>query len=93
MPEVSSVKPEAPSRGRSPFISGVPRPYFQYPFEPGAPGHEAWGRVDAVGGVWNYCLSLAEALADHSVQVALATMEPAPDDRQQQQVRTDREQA
>ena len=25
------------------------RPWFQYPLEPGAPGHEAWGRVDAVG--------------------------------------------
>src|SRR5215213_6838060 len=25
------------------------KPWFEYPFEPGAPGHEAWGRVDAVG--------------------------------------------
>lgn len=25
------------------------RPYFKYPFEHGAPGHEAWGWVDAVG--------------------------------------------
>ena len=25
------------------------KPWFDYPFEPGAPGHEAWGRVDAVG--------------------------------------------
>ena len=25
------------------------RPYFTYPFEPGAPGHEAWGRIDTVG--------------------------------------------
>ena len=25
------------------------RPYFHYPFEPGAPGHEAWGRIEAVG--------------------------------------------
>jgi threonine dehydrogenase-like Zn-dependent dehydrogenase len=25
------------------------RPYFKYPFEPGAPGHEGWGRIDAVG--------------------------------------------
>ncbi len=25
------------------------RPYFDYPFDPGAPGHEGWGRVDAVG--------------------------------------------
>lgn len=25
------------------------KPWFEYPFEPGAPGHEAWGRVDKVG--------------------------------------------
>ena len=25
------------------------RPWFQYPIEPGAPGHEGWGRVDQVG--------------------------------------------
>jgi threonine dehydrogenase-like Zn-dependent dehydrogenase len=25
------------------------RPWFHYPREPGAPGHEGWGRVDAVG--------------------------------------------
>ncbi|HEU4434469.1 MAG TPA: zinc-binding dehydrogenase [Pyrinomonadaceae bacterium] len=25
------------------------RPWFHYPIEPGAPGHEAWGRIDAVG--------------------------------------------
>jgi len=25
------------------------RPWFEYPLEPGAPGHEAWGRVEAVG--------------------------------------------
>jgi len=25
------------------------RPYFEYPLEPGAPGHEAWGHIDAVG--------------------------------------------
>jgi threonine dehydrogenase-like Zn-dependent dehydrogenase len=25
------------------------RPWFQYPFAPGQPGHEGWGRVDAVG--------------------------------------------
>src|SRR5207302_10599670 len=24
------------------------RPWFNYPFEPGAPGHEGWGTVDAV---------------------------------------------
>ncbi|MDB6057468.1 MAG: uncharacterized protein JWO95_1312, partial [Verrucomicrobiales bacterium] len=26
------------------------RPWFNYPFEPGAPGHEGWGEVAAVGG-------------------------------------------
>ena len=25
------------------------KPWFAYPFEPGAPGHEAWGYVDALG--------------------------------------------
>lgn len=25
------------------------KPWFHYPLEPGAPGHEAWGRVDAIG--------------------------------------------
>lgn len=25
------------------------RPWFSYPLNPGAPGHEGWGRVDAVG--------------------------------------------
>lgn len=25
------------------------RPWFDYPLPPGAPGHEGWGRVDAVG--------------------------------------------
>jgi 2-desacetyl-2-hydroxyethyl bacteriochlorophyllide A dehydrogenase len=25
------------------------RPWFHYPFEPGAPGHEGWGSVEAVG--------------------------------------------
>ncbi|HEX2100893.1 MAG TPA: zinc-binding dehydrogenase [Candidatus Synoicihabitans sp.] len=25
------------------------RPWFTYPLEPGAPGHEGWGRIEAVG--------------------------------------------
>lgn len=25
------------------------RPWFKYPAEPGSPGHEAWGRIDALG--------------------------------------------
>jgi threonine dehydrogenase-like Zn-dependent dehydrogenase len=27
----------------------VGKPWFDYPFEPGSPGHEGWGLVDAVG--------------------------------------------
>ena len=34
--------------------------------------------TDAVGGVWSYCLSLAAALQGYDVQIALATMGPAP---------------
>jgi threonine dehydrogenase-like Zn-dependent dehydrogenase len=26
------------------------RPWFNYPFEPGKPGHEGWGEIDEVGG-------------------------------------------
>ncbi|HEY0367168.1 MAG TPA: zinc-binding dehydrogenase [Pyrinomonadaceae bacterium] len=25
------------------------KPWFNYPVEPGAPGHEAWGRIEAIG--------------------------------------------
>lgn len=25
------------------------KPWFKYPIEPGAPGHEAWGRIEALG--------------------------------------------
>ncbi len=25
------------------------QPWFEYPFAPGAPGHEGWGRIDALG--------------------------------------------
>lgn len=34
--------------------------------------------ADAVGGVWTYALELADALAPHGVDVALATMGPSP---------------
>ena len=27
------------------------RPWFEYPFAPGAPGHEGWGIVESVGAV------------------------------------------
>jgi glycogen(starch) synthase len=43
--------------------------------------------TDAVGGVWNYCVRLAEALENFSVRIALATMGPAPSDAQRQEVR------
>lgn len=29
------------------------KPWFEYPMEPGAPGHEAWGRIDAICGSSN----------------------------------------
>jgi len=38
--------------------------------------------TDCVGGVWNYSLDLAEALAPHGVRVALATMGPPPSQSQ-----------
>src|ERR1700754_4315668 len=25
------------------------RPWFSYPFQPGSPGHEAWGRIEKLG--------------------------------------------
>jgi 2-desacetyl-2-hydroxyethyl bacteriochlorophyllide A dehydrogenase len=30
------------------------KPWFNYPMEPGAPGHEAWGRIDATGAGINH---------------------------------------
>jgi 2-desacetyl-2-hydroxyethyl bacteriochlorophyllide A dehydrogenase len=30
------------------------KPWFSYPIEPGAPGHEAWGRIDATGAGVNH---------------------------------------
>lgn len=34
--------------------------------------------ADAVGGVWTYCLELADALLEHDVEVTLAVMGPPP---------------
>lgn len=44
------------------------KPWFEYPREPGAPGHEAWGRVDALGeGVSDLALGTRVAmLSDHA---------------------------
>jgi NADPH:quinone reductase len=59
--EVHDVRIAAPGPGEVRIVvagsgvcgSNVPlwegRPWFEYPRPPGAPGHEAWGRVDAVG--------------------------------------------
>jgi len=43
--------------------------------------------TDTVGGVWNYCIQLAEALRGYSVQIARATMGPAMNEPQREQVR------
>ena len=59
--EIRSVPLPEPARGQvrvrlegcGVCASNLPvwqgRPYFRYPFEPGAPGHEAWGWIDATG--------------------------------------------
>lgn len=59
--EIQSLPVPAPGRGQvrvrlegcGVCASNLPvwqgRPYFQYPFAPGAPGHEAWGWIDATG--------------------------------------------
>lgn len=50
----------------------------------------ALGRIllttDAVGGVWTYTLSLARALADSGVEIALACLGPAPSAAQRRQL-------
>ena len=43
--------------------------------------------TDAVGGTWAYALELADALAEHDVEVALAVMGPPPADDQQAELR------
>ncbi len=43
--------------------------------------------TDTVGGVWNYCLRLAEALEGYQVEIALAALGPAPNALQRQEVR------
>lgn len=43
--------------------------------------------TDAVGGVWNYCIRLAEALDAYDVQIALASMGPALNEHQRHEVR------
>jgi NADPH2:quinone reductase len=42
------------------------RPWFDYPLSPGAPGHEGWGRVEAVGaGVEHPALGTRVAVLSH----------------------------
>jgi hypothetical protein len=41
--------------------------------------------TDAVGGVWNYALYLANALAEYGVSFDLATMGPLPSESQKQE--------
>jgi glycosyltransferase involved in cell wall biosynthesis len=38
--------------------------------------------TDAVGGVWRYCIALAQGLAAHGTRCTLAVLGPAPDARQ-----------
>ena len=52
------------------------RPWFAYPFEPGAPGHEGWGRIDALGRDVRG-LALGQRVAVLSVH-AYATYDTAP---------------
>jgi threonine dehydrogenase-like Zn-dependent dehydrogenase len=61
------------------------RPWFTYPQEPGAPGHEAWGQVAAVGrDVHGYregdrvAVLSSHAHAEYDVAAAAATL-PIPD--------------
>jgi glycosyltransferase involved in cell wall biosynthesis len=42
--------------------------------------------ADAVGGVWNFCVELARALEPHGVEIALASMGPAPTAAQREQI-------
>lgn len=53
VPEPGSGQVRVKLEGCGVCASNLPvwqgRPYFQYPLEPGAPGHEAWGWVDAAG--------------------------------------------
>jgi NADPH:quinone reductase len=55
------------------------REWFRYPFAPGAPGHEGWGRVEALGpGVRGLAEGDRVALLSGA---AFAELDVAPDDR------------
>jgi threonine dehydrogenase-like Zn-dependent dehydrogenase len=61
------------------------RPWFQYPTEPGSPGHEGWGTVDAIGnGVTGLTIGDRVAALSHRAfaeyDIATAdTVVPLPD--------------
>jgi len=42
--------------------------------------------TDTVGGVWQYCVDLLSALAQHGVEVLLATLGPPPSEEQKHQL-------
>src|SRR5947209_1298122 len=52
-PEIGPLDVRVRLQGCGVCHSNIPvwegRPWFNYPLEPGAPGHEGWGVVDAVG--------------------------------------------
>lgn len=51
------------------------RPWFKYPLTPGSPGHEAWGRVEAVGA--NTALAVGDRVATLSSEAfAESTISP-----------------
>jgi NADPH:quinone reductase len=54
------------------------RPWFAYPLAPGAPGHEGWGRIDALGHDV-HGLTLGQRVAVLSLH-AYATYDMAPAD-------------
>jgi len=55
------------------------RPWFAYPREPGSPGHEGWGRIDALGaGVRGWSVGERAALLSER---AYAEYDVAPADR------------
>ncbi len=88
MQEVPRPQPEAGEvrvclEGCGVCASNVPpwegRPWFRYPFEPGAPGHEGWGVIDKLGeGVAG--LSVGQRVAMLSMH-AYAEYDVAPADQ------------
>ena len=61
------------------------RPWFSYPMEPGAPGHEGWGWVDAVGASVNdftpgdrIAILSSHAYAQYDIADASATLKLPP---------------